>query len=246
MATRKLSSLSEAEFSGYLDTQSQMLNQSFVDTQHYQIAHLTSERGRKLNGKSCRVVGFSGATHETRFHVEIAGESKLRLKKENLIPTYCLKYMNGAGAVTWAIDRDELHEMMREAVRKQYYDGVLEERKDARYRGELMSEYIEQTLDKDSDDAGSTQSPPKQIKCAVSGSESLPFQELDKLDRIMSLSKVACCGNNKVDFFNFTRGLKPDMIGKHRLTKRVNEFILSGLCEMCQIVIMESDLGGDE
>jgi len=235
MSIQSWDSLSESEFTGFVDTQARALNQDFVNEQHYRIAHLTSERGKQLNGKAGRLVGFSGATHNTRFHVEVDGEATLLLKKENLIPASQLKYINGVGEVTWAIDRYELHSAILDTIEYQEKEGLFRSRLDTRYRRDRMLDFIEQTTKKDGQ--------AKPLKCLVSGLEHLPYHELSYMDRFLSLAKVACSGSTNVDFFNFTRALEPTGAGRHQLSKRLREFVISGMCEMCQTVIMESELG---
>ena len=83
---------------GLQDAPFSMLLQRFVHPdreanyvgQRLRIAHLTSERGRALNGKICRVENFDRKTQEARLHCVVEGDETsgevIKLKSTNLVP----------------------------------------------------------------------------------------------------------------------------------------------------------------
>jgi len=207
------------------------------------IVHLTSERGQQLNGRVGNVIGwqpFQGyqgpdSRPERRYYVRVTGEPKiLRLKPINVrcmsfVPVIS-RFLNERDP--WVITNEDMVSILQSAVIGKT-NGVLgahSTRRDSKYRAKLMVKYMLQLRHGSNID---------EIACKELGCGDINHAELDRHQQMLTLMKFSCHGDGKVCFKRFTRGLKNDAEGHKKLLARCKEFLVAGMCEVCQFCTFE-------
>jgi len=185
-------------------------------SKNFRVAHLTSEKGKKMNGKKCTVFGVDH-TEEARLHCKIidTGET-MKLKNVNL-QAWESRFLDG-----WMRNNDEKTEEGEVKYNLSFDDAkpllirMLQNQAHARKEGrqDVNKRYQDaQKLIKAITDAGEEGiKAANNIQCQYLGTEDKPFHELDSLQKIMRLMRPACVGDNTVDFRRFDLGLRWDGI----------------------------------
>lgn len=215
---------------GVLESQHKMMGIAPGQPQEWIINHLTSETGKALNGKRCRIIGRdpwnAANADKLRMHVRVNGVD-VRIRAGNLIPLE--QYRPNPGPlpdVTLATLRRAV-KAVKAWARAEGYMGARAaggqserhfraRRLDALFPGPKLSEW----------DWPSPNSDRCMDGCFPRG------YELTRHDRLMAAIKPGCIGDGTVDFRRFGWGLGSD--GEERLTRRVREWVVSGFCERCQ------------
>lgn len=200
---------------------SQIIGRSFV------FRFLTSENGKKLNGKHCTIVGADEDLIEGRYHCKLRDGRKVKAILCNLaIPESCIIYQLDGYHEQDLILPTELLSYLECAI----LWGIAKKftgRADAAHRIEVMKKYRIAMLDADPKlvkIAGKKEElqvlhtseeeliDPSKIPCGDNryyhSKENCNFTDFQAAHyNVMRASKIACCGDGTVDFRRFSFGL---------------------------------------
>ena len=175
--------------------------------ERFRVAHLTSAKGKTLNGKICRVHGYDRTT-EARLHCEILEESSetnpvMKLKNSNLVvlaASVLESYMNNSAPLS----NEEIIQGLEGAL--QDWDGNTA-RTDLDHRLQLYQTLLTKLQTSKtplSDDDYC-------FPCGADGNDSSSSAADDEpFAMILAQTKPACVGNKVVDVRHMDLGLKGD------------------------------------
>jgi hypothetical protein len=164
----------------------------------FKIAHLKSEKGKALNGKTCKITGFD-RNEEARLHCKIGNAKKpISVKWQNLIPLEANEALENFMSASAPLSDDILLPCLERAIEEHDFDT---DRQDLRHRVNLYKGLAQKIRD------GTTESADYCLPCGA-GSEQLNNQ--DNFGRIMQMMKPGCFGNEICDLRYIDIGLKGD------------------------------------
>ena len=210
------------------------IKEYLLQKREWVIRHLTSEKGRALNGKTCTVVGRDKLPwpKACRMHVKIEGSSgeALKLHTWNLAKrNNTFRSANPSKAAP--LPQAKLLELLRGVVRhfESSDDLKTSERVDEFNRFNYLKEHVSQGRI------------PPPVRCCdpLCPEDQLP----DWIQAIVHM-RPCCSGDNTCDLTRFGEGLEVDDKDDKQLIVRLKEWVVSGMCERCQIVCHERKDGG--
>lgn len=163
----------------------------------FKVAHLKSEKGKKLNGNTCLITGFD-RNQETRLHCRIGDNQKpIAIKLQNLIPLEANQALENFMAASTPIANDILASCLKQAIQTHNFQT---DRQDLRHRLDLYKDLLGKIND------GTVEDSDFCLPCGA-GSDLLA---VDNFGRIMQMMKPGCYGNETCDLRYIDLGLKGD------------------------------------
>ena len=181
----------------------------------FRIDHLTSERGRALNGKACRVVGFTAnprTNPDMRLQCVLMDDDSnskpVLIKGSNLVPQDA-NLMRTLMQQSSPLSDEEIALGLRQGLAQHTGNS---DRKDLNYRIGLyrkLLKKLERAKNSDSEKNNALEDGEYCFPCGATYAQS--GEEFDNvIDMMLSMGKPACVGDNKIDIRLMDLGLKGD------------------------------------
>lgn len=177
----------------------------------FKIAHLKSERGRLLNGKTCRVTGYDRNT-DPRLHCQIINDNNnnnnrgsnmpIGIKYQNLIPLDGNEALEHFMSNSTPISDDTLATCLESAIQKHNFTT---DRQDLQHRLSLYKSLLDKIRNPTEYEMQDTD------YCLPCGAGSELLNNQDNFGRLMQMTKPGCFSTGEVcDIRYIDIGLKGD------------------------------------
>lgn len=198
-----------------------------------EIRNLTSVNHAHLNGKKAKIVGGDELVGlNPRFAIETLDEPKARLRvtrRKLMWPDEDKPYIRALPLTP--VPRGVLLHHVQQTIDYAAKDEVCSKRYDCLVRAKWLKQTALPFLSKEGDNE-------PVWPCQGMG-------EAESLLPYLANGRFCCLNDEKVLFSRFGRRLNLGTDeGKKRLQLRLQEFVISGMCECCQIKAMEDSDGG--
>lgn len=222
----------------------------------FRIDHLTSDKGRTMNGKTCRVIGFTAdykRNPDMRLQCKLdEGGNCVLLKESNLVRTEAnimRTLMEGSSLLT----DDKIMSGLRQGLAE--HPGDSSDRKDMNHRIGLYKHLLAKL--EATNDSGRGNALADEEYCFPCGATyANNGRDFDNtFDYMMAMGRPACVGNNQVDLRRMDLGLKGNGVASCSICTEVldadsnsEEVLVTLPCvhmfhESCLREWLQSDLG---
>lgn len=174
--------------------------------QQFRVAHLTSEKGKTLNGKMCRVIGFTNSyasNPDMRLQCKITEGKPMLLKSCNLVhPSSRIMWdlLSASQPLSDSKIMNEINQALSDHSNNE--PGL---RRDLRFRIGLYRNLLQKLVS-----SGNGNALEEDAYCFPCGAAPPPSESEDNMAYMMRINKPGCVGNNKVDLRLMDLGLKGD------------------------------------